>query len=449
MMMPERSFPTLDMGKIRAERLLFMLTGRTERTESRINAPEVLAPAGDFERLEAAVRFGADAVYLGGKAFGMRAASANFGPEELKRAVDYCHAHRVRLYLTCNTLPRNNEIDQLPAFLRSAGEAGVDALIVADIGILMEARRLVPEIDVHISTQAGVVNYLTANELHKLGAKRVVLARELSLEEIRGIRQNTPPELEIECFVHGAMCVSFSGRCLISQYMIHRDANRGECAQPCRWKYHLMEEKRPGQFFPVEERDGGTYLYNARDLCMIEHIPELVQAGITSFKIEGRAKSFYYTACTANAYRAAVDEYMKDPDSYRLPAWLREEVTKVSHRQYCTGFYFGPPEEGQCYEDGGYIRTYDVAAVVKGYDPETGRLSVIQRNRFFEGDRLEVLAPGREPWEITVSALENGEGERIASANHPMEEVSFQGVEISAGAILRKETGLPGDDLKK
>lgn len=402
--------------------------------------PEVLSPAGDFERLETAVRFGADAVYLGGKAFGMRAASANFGPKDLKKAADHCHRHGVRLYLTCNTLPRNHEINQLPAFFQAAREAGVDALIVADIGVLMEAKRLVPEIDIHISTQAGVVNYLTANELYRLGAKRVVLARELSLEEIRGIRRNTPPELEIECFVHGAMCVSFSGRCLISQYMTHRDANRGECSQPCRWKYHLMEEKRPGEYFPIEERDGGTYLYNARDMCMIEHIPELIQAGISSFKIEGRAKSFYYTACTANAYRTAVDAYLNDPEHYRLPGWLREEVAKVSHRQYCTGFYFGPPEEGQCYEDGGYIRSYDVAAIVKGYSQETGRLSVVQRNRFFEGDRLEVLAPGMEPWEITISALENREGERIESANHPMEEVSFQSEEIPEGAILRKKT---------
>ncbi len=424
--------------QIIVERQLFLLMERTERQNNRKGVPEVLAPAGDFERLETAVHYGADAVYLGGKTFGMRAASANFGPDDLKRAAEFCHNYGVKLYLTCNTLPRNHEIGQLPEFFQASREAGVDALIVADIGILMEAKRLVPEIDIHISTQAGVVNYLTANELYKLGAKRVVLARELSLDEIRVIRQNTPPELEIECFVHGAMCVSFSGRCLISQYMTHRDANRGECSQPCRWKYHLMEEKRPGEYFPIEERDGGTYLYNARDMCMIEHIPELAEAGITSFKIEGRAKSFYYTACTTNAYRTAVDGYLKNPSGYRLPDWLREEVAKVSHRQYCTGFYFGPPEDGQCYEDGGYIRTYDVAAIVKGYSQETGRLSVIQRNRFFEGDSLEVLAPGMEPWEITVSALENKEGERITNANHPMEEVSFRGAAVPEGAILRK-----------
>lgn len=403
--------------------------------------PEVLAPVGDFERLETAVRFGADAVYLGGKAFGMRAASANFGPEDLKRAVHYCHDHGVKLYLTCNTLPRNHEVEELPAFLLAAREAGVDALIVADVGVLTMARQLVPEIDVHISTQAGVVNYLTANALYQMGAKRVVLARELSLEEIREIRQKTPPELEIECFVHGAMCVSFSGRCLISQYLVHRDANRGECAQPCRWKYHLMEEKRPGQLFPIEETKEGTYLYNARDLCMIDHINDLVDAGVTSLKIEGRAKSFYYVATVTNAYRMAVDGYLNTSlearSGYQTPGWLLDEVQKVSHRQYSTGFYYGPPEDGQCYEDGGYVRTYDVAAIVQGW--KDGILTVTQRNRFFEGDVLEVLAPGKAPWEIRVNGLINGEGETIQSANHPMETVRFACEKaIEEGAILRK-----------
>lgn len=403
--------------------------------------PEVLAPVGDFERLETAVRFGADAVYLGGKAFGMRAASANFGPEDLKRAVHYCHDQGVKLYLTCNTLPRNHEVEELPAFLLAAREAGVDALIVADVGVLTMARQLVPEIDVHISTQAGVVNYLTANALYQMGAKRVVLARELSLEEIREIRQKTPPELEIECFVHGAMCVSFSGRCLISQYLVHRDANRGECAQPCRWKYHLMEEKRPGQLFPIEETKEGTYLYNARDLCMIDHINDLVDAGVTSLKIEGRAKSFYYVATVTNAYRMAVDGYLNTPEEarsgYQTPGWLLDEVQKVSHRQYSTGFYYGPPEDGQCYEDGGYVRTYDVAAIVQGW--KDGILTVTQRNRFFEGDVLEVLAPGKAPWEIRVNGLINGEGETIQSANHPMETVRFACEKaIEEGAILRK-----------
>lgn len=404
--------------------------------------PEVLAPVGDFERLETAVRFGADAVYLGGKAFGMRAASANFDSDDLKRAVKYCHDHGVKLYLTCNTLPRNNEVDELPAFLYAARDAGVDALIVADVGVLTMARQLVPEIDIHISTQAGVVNYLTANALYQMGAKRVVLARELTLSEIREIRQKTPPELEIECFVHGAMCVSFSGRCLISQYLVHRDANRGECAQPCRWKYHLMEEKRPGQLFPIEETKEGTYLYNARDLCMVDYINDLVDAGITSLKIEGRAKSFYYVATVTNAYRMAVDGYLavapEERSNYQTPSWLLDEVQKVSHRQYSTGFYYGPPEDGQCYEDGGYVRTYDVAAIVQSW--VDGVVTVTQRNRFFEGDVLEVLAPGKAPWKITVQNLMNGEGEPVQAANHPMETVRFLcDQSLLAGTILRKK----------
>ena len=404
--------------------------------------PEVLAPVGNFERLKTAVQYGADAVYLGGKAFGMRAASANFGPDDLKAAVEYCHAHDVKLYLTCNTLPKNSEIDALPDFLYAARDAGVDALIVADVGVLSMARQLVPEIDIHISTQAGVVNYLTANALHQLGAKRVVLARELSLEDIKEIRAKTPPELEIECFVHGAMCVSFSGRCLISQYLVHRDANRGECAQPCRWKYHLMEEKRPGQLFPIEETKEGTYLYNARDLCMIDHINELVDAGITSLKIEGRAKSFYYVATVTNAYRAAVDGYLatapEERASYKTPQWLIEEVQKVSHRQYSTGFYYGPPEDGQCYEDGGYVRTYDVVAIAGAW--ENGVQTISQRNRFFDGDTLEVLAPGKAPWEVTVSGLVNEEGESIPAANHPMMTARFICAEaVPEGAILRKK----------
>lgn len=404
--------------------------------------PEVLAPVGDFERLKTAVQYGADAVYLGGKAFGMRAASANFGPDDLKEAVKYCHAHGVKLYLTCNTLPKNSEIDALPDFLYAARDASVDALIVADVGVLTMARQLVPEIDIHISTQAGVVNYLTANALHQMGAKRVVLARELSLEDIKEIRAKTPPELEIECFVHGAMCVSFSGRCLISQYLVHRDANRGECAQPCRWKYHLMEEKRPGQLFPIEETKEGTYLYNARDLCMIDHINELVDAGITSLKIEGRAKSFYYVATVTNAYRAAVDGYLatapEERANYQTPQWLIDEVQKVSHRQYSTGFYYGPPEDGQCYEDGGYVRTYDVVAIAGSW--ENGVQTVSQRNRFFDGDVLEILAPGKAPWEVTVNGLVNEEGEAIPAANHPMMTAHFACSEaIPEGAILRKK----------
>ena len=299
--------------------------------------PEVLAPAGDFERLVAAVQYGADAVYLGGKDFGMRASPMNFTEEELVRAVDFCHRQGVKVYVTCNILPREEDLAGLPTYLHFLCDAGVDALIVADIGVMMLCRREIPQMELHISTQTGVVNHLTAAELYRMGAKRVVLARELSLEEIRRIRQNTPPELEIEAFVHGAMCMSFSGRCVLSNYLAGRDANRGECAQPCRWNYYLMEEKRPGEFFPIFEEEDGTYILNAKDLCMIEYLDQLADAGVGSFKIEGRAKSFYYVATITNAYRCAVELLEKDPAHYRLPGWLLEENEKgqppaVQHR---------------------------------------------------------------------------------------------------------------------
>ncbi len=406
--------------------------------------PEVLAPAGDFERLVTAVRYGADAVYLGGRAFGMRAASANFDVAQLKQAADLLHAQNKRLYLTCNTLPRNHELEQLPGFLRSASEAGVDALIVTDIGVLQMAKRIVPEMELHISTQAGVVNYLTARELYEMGAKRVVLARELSLEEIREIREKTPPELEIEAFVHGAMCVSFSGRCLLSQYMINRDANRGECAQPCRWNYYLMEEKRPGQYFKLEEDDQGSYILNAKDLCMIEHIDDLARAGITSLKIEGRAKSAYYVAVITNAYRQAVDSYLAHPEGWKLEPWLADEVRKVSHRQYSTGFYYGPPDPGQYYENGGYVRSYDVVAVVERC--ENGFWHCSQRNYFQEGDELEVLLPGKKPFSITVSGMLDVDGAPLTVANHPMMNLRLPNCcLVPQGTILRKGKAMPAE----
>ena len=400
--------------------------------------PEVLAPAGDFERLVAAVRYGADAVYLGGKDFGMRASPLNFTEEELIEAVRYCHERNVKVYVTCNILPRENELDRLPAYLHFLQDAGVDALIVADMGVLMLCRREVPEMEIHMSTQTGIVNHLTATELYNLGVKRVVLARELSLEEIASIRENTPADLEIECFVHGAMCMSFSGRCVLSNYMAGRDANRGECAQPCRWSYHLMEEKRPGEFFPVFEDEEGTYILNAKDLCMIEHLDKLAKAGISSFKIEGRAKSFYYVATVTGAYRAAVDLLAKDPEHYELPAWLEEETRKVSHRQYCTGFYFGRPESGQYYQSGGYIRNYDVAAMVDGW--EDGYLLCTQRNRFFPGEELEAMMPGRQPVTVTVSALFDEEGQPLEVARHPMQKLRIPMEQpLPVGTILRRE----------
>ncbi len=401
------------------------------------NKLELLSPAGDEERFLAAVKYGADAVYLGRKQFGMRSSPLNFDFEQLCNAVKYAHERNVKVYLTCNTLPRNNEIPHFEQFVREAEEAEVDALIVADIGLLMLIKRYAPDMEIHISTQTGIVNYVTARELYDLGAKRVVLARELSLEEIAEIRAKTSPGLDIETFVHGAMCVSFSGRCLLSQYLVNRDANRGECAQPCRWGYHLMEEKRPGEFFPVYEDEKGTYILNSKDMCMIEHIDKLADAGITSFKIEGRAKSAYYAAVVTNAYRMAMDEYYSDPANYNLSGWIRDEVYKVSHRKYCSGFFFGIPEESQYYENSGYIRNYDVVAVVEKC--ENGMVYCTQRNKFFAGDTVEILPPSQKPVEIVLDTLFDENGQEIETANHAMMRFSFRSdMQFEPGSFIRK-----------
>lgn len=400
---------------------------------------EVLAPAGDEERLTAALNYGADAVYLGRKQFGMRASPMNFDFEQLVKAVDAAHQKGVKVYLTCNTLPRNNELPFFEQFVKEAVDAKVDALIVADIGLLMLIKKYAPDMEIHISTQTGIVNYATARELYNLGAKRIVLARELCFDEIAEIRAKTSPDLDIECFVHGAMCVSFSGRCLLSQYLVNRDANRGECAQPCRWGYHLMEEKRPGQYFPIYEDEKGTYILNAKDMCMIEHIDKLAEAGVTSLKIEGRAKSAYYVTVVTNAYRMAVDEYMKNPYSFKLPDWIRDEVYKVSHRQYCNGFFFGTPEESQYYENSGYIRNYDIVAVVDRC--ENGTVYCTQRNRFFAGDEVELLSPSAKPVTMTLDTIFNENGESVEVANHAMMKFYFKcDTVFPAGTVIRKGT---------
>lgn len=400
--------------------------------------PEVLAPAGDFERLFAAVRFGADAVYLAGKRFGMRASPANFDADELKRAVDYCRPKGVKVYLTLNALPSNDEAAALPEFIEEVAQAGVDAIIVADIGALMLIKRLLPDMCVHVSTQAGVVNYLTACELYNLGANRVILARELSLDEIAVIREKTPPKLELEAFVHGAMCVSFSGRCLFSQYLTGRDANRGECAQPCRWGYHLMEEKREGLYFPVFEDEKGSYILNAQDLCMLEHIDKLARAGISSIKIEGRAKSEYYVAAVTNAYRFAVDLYANDPDNYAAPEWLMEEARKVSHRQYSTGFYFPGNPPAQCHESGGYVRDWEVVATVDGW--EDGFLLCTERNRFSAGERLEILIPRKRPEEFVPAEMFDAEDQPVETARHPMMRLKIRcDTPYPRGCMLRRK----------
>lgn len=377
---------------------------------------EVLAPAGDAERLDAALLYGADAVYLAGTQFGMRAASQNFDEAALKTAVEKVHSKGKCVYVTLNVLPRNDEFEKLPSYLTFLNSIQPDALIVADLGMISMAKQYAPAIPLHISTQLGVVNYQTARVLHEMGAKRVVLARELSLEEIRTIREKTPSTLELEAFVHGAMCMSVSGRCVISNYMTGRDANHGECTQPCRWRYDVIEPNRPDKPMTVEEDENGTYLFNAHDMNMIEHIAALSDAGISSFKIEGRAKAAYYTAITTAAYRAAVDGYIASgyAADYKPERWMVEELNKVSHRPYGTGFYFGMPHQDTTV--GGYVRDYAVVGVVEGY--ENGRLLVEQRNRFFAGDTLDVLEPAGKPFLMQVDKLYNNDDEPIESAPH-------------------------------
>lgn len=398
---------------------------------------ELLSPAGGREQMEAAVRYGADAVYLGSGQFNMRA-SASVEADALAGAVSFAHENGARAYLVCNTLPSCGEADALPGFFQAAREAGADALIVADVGVMMLARRLVPEIPLHVSTQAGVVNHLTAVELFGLGASRVVLARELSLGDIREIRRRTPPELELEAFIHGAMCMSVSGRCLLSSYLTGRDANRGACAQPCRWSYRLVEEKRPGQYFPIGEDARGSYILNANDLCMIEHLGALAEAGVASFKIEGRAKSAYYTASVTAAYRAALDAWMQRREP---PPWALDEVEKVSHRPYSTGFYYGTPGQNPAF--GGYLRGWEVLAAVEGWSD--GMLEVSLRNRFSRGEQAELLIPREAPRPLAVTAIDDpGEG-AVETACHPMRRyrIPCEGP-VPSGAWLRRRTGENG-----
>ena len=393
---------------------------------------ELLSPAGDMERLRMALHYGADAVYLAGREFGMRSTAVSFDDDTLRQAACEAHAAGARLYVTCNTLPRDDELKRLPGYLAFLQEIGVDALIIADLGVMRLAKKYAPKLGLHVSTQLGVINSETANVLYDLGADTVVLARETPIEDIRKIRAETPKDLKIEAFVHGAMCVSFSGRCLLSNYMTGRDANRGQCAQPCRWKYHLVEETRPGEYFEITE-DGGTYILNSRDMCMIEHIPELIDAGITSMKIEGRMKSAYYTAVATNAYRHAIDAALHGE---RLdPIWV-EETLKIRHRPYSTGFYFGMP--GQSYEHTNYTSTYDVAAVVEECDDE-GNAVVTQRNKFAAGDRLELLCRDARPVSFVAGELRDEEGIIIEDARHPMMTVRLKlPCKAERFAIVRK-----------
>ena len=375
--------------------------------------PELLSPAGDMEKLNMAVRYGADAVYLAGTSFGMRSFAGNFTPEELPKAVALAHEHGVRVHATVNTMARNDELPRLPAHLELLNDCGVDALILADLGAFRLAERYAPRCERHMSTQVSISNYASASAWYELGAKRVVLARELSLEEIAAIRANTPKELELEVFAHGAMCVSYSGRCLLSNYMTGRDSNRGACAQPCRYQYYLMEEKRPGEYFPVFEDEKGTYIMNSRDMCMIDHLGDLMAAGVDCLKIEGRAKSAYYAAIVTGAYRHVLDDLAagRSPD----PVW-RDEVEKVSHRHYSTGFFYGQP--GQYYEDSRYIREYQVVAIVLDCD-ETGLATLSLRNKFSAGDELEAVGPDTRPFPFHAPEMTGPEGETLTEVRTP------------------------------
>ena len=375
--------------------------------------PELLAPAGDMERLEMAVRYGADAVYLAGQSYGMRAFAGNFTDEELRAAVALAHSRGVRVHCTINTMPRNDEVAHLPAHLELLNDIGVDAVIVADLGAFTLAGKYAPRCARHISTQASICNYETACAWHDLGAERVILARELSLEEIRTIRDKTPKELEIEAFVHGAMCVSYSGRCLLSNYMTGRDSSRGACAQPCRYHYALVEEKRPGEFFPIEEDGQGSYILNSRDMCMIDHLGDLIDAGLTSLKIEGRAKSAYYAAIVTGAYRHCLDAAAAGEPAD--PVW-RDEVEHVSHRPYSTGFYYGEP--GQYYETSRYVRNWQVIALVTDCDGE-GNATLSLRNKFRAGDTVEVVGPDTRPFALTVPEMTDADGAPLSEPRTP------------------------------
>ncbi len=384
--------------------------------------PELLSPAGDLEKLTMAVLYGADAVYLAGKQYGLREKAGNFDLDQLAEATAFCHQRSVKVYVTVNTLPRCGEAMALPSYLEALDAIGVDALIVADLGVFRMAQKYAPHVDLHISTQSGVVNHETAAAWYDLGATRVVLAREMSLEEVRTLRAHAPAGLELEAFVHGSMCVSFSGRCLLSNYMAGRDANRGACAQPCRWKYALVEERRPGEYYPIEEDDGGAYILSSKDLCMIDHIPALIDAGIASFKIEGRAKSSYYAASVTAAYRHGIDAALAGEP---LPQIWRQEVQKISHRAYWPGFYFGQQPDGQIYDDNRYIRDYAVAAYVLRCDPD-GSAVLTQRGKFWVGDTLELLTPDRDPVQFRVEAMTDAQGQSIDCCPHAEMEIHLQ-----------------------
>lgn len=407
--------------------------------------PELLIPASSLEVLKTAVIFGADAVYIGGEAFGLRAKAKNFSMEDMKEGIQFAHEHGVKVYVTANILAHNHDLKGVEKYFEELKEIRPDALIIADPGVFQIAKRVCPEIERHISTQANNTNYGTYRFWYELGAKRVVSARELSLEEIREIRANIPEDMEIETFIHGAMCISYSGRCLLSNYFTGRDANRGACTHPCRWKYAVVEETRPGEYMPVYENERGTYIFNSRDLCMIGHIPELLEAGIDSLKIEGRMKTALYVATVARTYRKAIDDCLKDPELYRknMP-WYLEQIVGCTYRQFTTGFFFGKPDEqSQIYDSNTYVKDYTYLGIVGGQNAE-GLYRIEQRNKFSVGEKIEVMKPDGRNLLVTVRRIVNEDGEEQQSAPHPKQVLYLDlGVELEQYDLLRRQEADP------
>lgn len=406
--------------------------------------PELLAPAGDLEKLKIAILYGADAVYIGGEAYGLRAKAKNFDIDTMAEGVKFAHDHGKKVYVTANIFAHNDDFEGLADYFKEVEAIGVDALIISDLGIFSVAREAVPNMEIHVSTQANNTNYKSAQMWYQLGARRVVVARELSFGEIKEMREKIPEDMEIEAFVHGAMCISYSGRCLLSNYMSGRDANQGACAHPCRWKYHLVEEKRPGEYMPIEENERGTYIYNSKDLCMIHFLPEVIASGIMSLKIEGRMKTPFYVGTVVKAYREAIDDYFQDPDLYESKKkYYVDEVSKASHRDYTTAFYFSKPDgEQQVYTNNSYIRGFDfIGIVLEDSDPETGVALVEQRNKFIVGEEIEVMPARGECFSMVVDGLWNQEGAPLESAPHPQQRLRVKFDQpVSKFDILRKRT---------
>ncbi len=384
--------------------------------------PELLAPAGDLEKLKVAVMYGADAVYFGGESFSLRAGAGNFTIEQMKEGIEFAHSRGVKCHMALNIFPHNEDIEPLTEYLKSIRNLNIDAFIAADPGVIEMILSVIPDAEIHLSTQANMTSYITASFWYRMGVKRIVLARELTIDEIKEIRKKIPEDMELEAFVHGAMCISYSGRCLLSNFMIERDANRGMCAHPCRWKYALVEQQRPGQYYPVEEDDRGTYIMNSKDLCLIEHLPELCQAGITSFKIEGRMKSVFYVATVVSAYRKAIDSYFDDPDNYRFEDEWMDELCKASHREFTTGFCFHRPDNtDQNYRTSDYTREYSFIGIVEDYDPDTGYATVQQRNKMVKGDIIEIFGPDLDHFRQELKEMYNEDGDPVDSAPHPQQ----------------------------